>query len=419
MIKKRQRKSSWKKKGRALLFAFTLGCFLWMNAGGKGLAATANVVAGEGRIRQSADKSSSTLASVKKGDQLDVLSQTTDQQGYTWYKVRIDADNTGYIRADLVTVTGSVGTESASSSGTGQSTEKPQESTQTVVAVTVSETDVVSIKATTQARIRQGAGTNFDSAGGVNPGSVMAVSGMSTGNDGKIWYQVSYSDNNKTMEGFIREDLVEIIERAEVEPVVQEETPVVEESYEERPEDQDYYLKQMTNDNGEADWYLFNNIEGTSMSLTQMLSVFDQIKNKELQVEGQVGTLKIVVYILAGLLIAAIVAVTVLIFKLRDAYEYVEEDEEDEEIEEIEEEITFSEPESASVKKAEKGGISLLRKEGTKRESQRRESVRKEEINMEEQETLGLKTEKADNRAWQSKDFLELDDDMEFEFLDL
>ena len=29
------------------------------------------------------------------------------------------------------------------------------------------------------------------------------------------------------------------------------------------------------------------------------------------------------------------------------------------------------------------------------------------------------KSKKTENKAWQSKDFLELDDDMEFEFLDL
>ena len=46
--------------------------------------------------------------------------------------------------------------------------------------------------------------------------------------------------------------------------------------------------------------------------------------------------------------------------------------------------------------------------------------------NEEEEETLKeiqpvkpAKTTKTENKAWQSKDFLELDDDMEFEFLDL
>lgn len=420
MIKEKQKKSIGKKRGKLFFFALVLGCFLWINAGVQSLAAaTADVVAGEGRIRQSADKSSNTLASVKKGDKLDVLSQTTDSQGYTWYKVRIDADRNGYIRADLVKVTGTVGTESTSSSDSGNSGNEGQ-STQSVVAVTVSETDVKSVKASTQARVRKGAGTNFDAAGGVDAGSVMSVSGMATGSDGKIWYQVSYNDNSKTITGFIREDLVEVTERAEAEPVVEEEVPVVEEVYEERPEDQDYYLKQMTNDTGESDWYLFNNIEGTSMSLTQMLDVFDQIKNKELKAEEQAGTLKIVVYLLAGLLIAAVIVITILVFKLRDAYEYEYEDEEEEEAEEDEEEEELSlEEEETPARKPEKSGISFLKKENTRREASKKEPVRTEEITEEEQEILGLNSEKTENRSWQSKDFLELDDDMEFEFLDL
>ena len=41
-------------------------------------------------------------------------------------------------------------------------------------------------------------------------------------------------------------------------------------------------------------------------------------------------------------------------------------------------------------------------------------------LNEEEiKEIKPLKTSQSENTAWQSKDFLELDDDMEFEFLDL
>ena len=77
----------------------------------------AKVTASSGKIRESADTDSEVLASVKDGDKLDVIAQTTDSDGYTWYKVYVDDTTTGYIRADLVgEVSGTIKTESASDS---------------------------------------------------------------------------------------------------------------------------------------------------------------------------------------------------------------------------------------------------------------------------------------------------------------
>ena len=398
------------------ILCMILGCCIWIRTGIESYAAaTAEVVTGEGRIREAADKSSKTLASVKKGDKLDVLSETKDGEGYTWYKVRIDAEDNGYIRADLVTVNGTVPTEKVSSSDSNQTTASTEsqssaqnQAQETVVAVTVSETDVVSVKTVTQARVRKGAGTNFESAGGIKEGITIPVSGVAIGSDGKNWYQVSHSENNNTISGFIREDLVEVVERMEIpEEVVEEAQPI--EEIAPPVENQDYYLKYLDNESGEADWYLFNNIEGTSMSLTQMLSVIDQVKNKELKEADQVATMKIIIFAMAAALVILVVIVTVLAFKLRDSYIYEEyEDEEDEEEEEIR---PIPEPKrviSAKPKKEEEPIVPPVR-ESLKRPSGKRER----------EELPPVKVTKSENRSWQSKDFLELDDDMEFEFLDL
>ena len=90
---------------------------------------TATVSAASGKIRESADTSSSVMASVKQNDKLDVISQVTASDGYTWYKVYVDDTRKGYIRADLVSkVEGSISTESASSTTNSSSdTEKPKE----------------------------------------------------------------------------------------------------------------------------------------------------------------------------------------------------------------------------------------------------------------------------------------------------
>ena len=74
-------------KGLFLSLMFTFGVFVWCSDSVVTLAAgTAKVVASSGKIRESADTGSDTLASVKKGDTLDVIASKTDGDGYTWYK---------------------------------------------------------------------------------------------------------------------------------------------------------------------------------------------------------------------------------------------------------------------------------------------------------------------------------------------
>ena len=102
-------------RGLLLTLVFTFGVFVWCSDSVVSLAAgTAKVIAASGKIRESADTKSETLASVKKDDKLDVIASKTDSNGYTWYKVYINANETGYIRGDLVTVEGSVSEEKTS-----------------------------------------------------------------------------------------------------------------------------------------------------------------------------------------------------------------------------------------------------------------------------------------------------------------
>lgn len=419
-------------KGLVLTLVFTFGVFAWCSDSLVTLAAgTAKVIASSGNIRSNADTGSDTLGSVKKGDTLEVIASKTDSNGYTWYKVYIDSEKTGYIRSDLVSVEGTISPEEAGSSntaatasenggnrtvvGSNNSTETENSSTETAAA-NVNETDVATAKTTDNVRVRKGAGTNFEVAGQAKKDTEVTVSGVAADSDGKNWYQVSFNDGSKTINGFIREDFLEVVSRVEApaveEPVV--ETPAVEEPV---VENQDYYLKYMQNDAGEMDWYLFNNIEGTSQSLTQILNVIEQVKNNDLQEEQQVSTMRLIIIALAVVMVVLLVAVTILIFKLRDAYEYEYEDEEDDEEEEEDESEDEDEEEEDDDEEEEpvrKPRFGFLKK---------KEVVEEEEDEDEEEETIKeiqpQKPKKAESKAWQSKDFLELDDDMEFEFLDL
>ena len=410
-------------RGLLLTLVFTFGVFVWCSDSVVSLAAgTAKVIAASGKIRESADTKSETLASVKKDDKLDVIASKTDSNGYTWYKVYINANETGYIRGDLVTVEGSIsqekndnssGSENKTTTGSSNKTETKTE----VAVVSVSETDVLTAKATADVRVRKGAGTKFDVAGQAKNGTEVTVSGIAVDTEGKNWYQVSFNEGNKTINGFIREDFLEVLSRVEEPadvPAIEEEptveTPVV--------ENQDYYLKYMQNDAGEMDWYLFDNIQGTSQSLTQILKVIEQVRNKELGELEELSNMRLIVIALSVVSGILVIVVTVLIFKLRDAssYEYEDDDEDDGFEDDAEEDDDADGDEEEEVVERKP-----LFKFGKKKEvvEEVDEEEEEEETLQEIQPVKPSKPAKPESKAWQSKDFLELDDDMEFEFLDL
>ena len=424
---------------KGMLLTIALVFCIFLSSSEAALAAgTAKVVASSGKIRAAADTSSDTKASVKKGDKLDVIASKKDGSGYTWYKVYINDKDTGYIRADLVTVEGTISEEkegSSTSSSTSTTsdtsgnktvvgsnnsteTEKKEETKTEVAVVNVSETDVATAKANADVRVRKGAGTNFDVAGQAKKDTEVTVSGVASDSEGKNWYQISFNEGDKTVNGFIREDFLEVLTYVEV---VEEE--IVEEVVEEEPvvENNDYYLSYMQNDAGEMDWYLFDNINGTSQSLTQILNAVEQLKANELEEAEQISTMRLIVIALAAVVAILIVAVTILIFKLRDAYEYEYEDEEEEENDEDNEEEADDEEEDEeeeAVKAPRKPFLGFGKKKEVVEEEDEEEDEEEEEEE-EIKEIKPLKTSQSENTAWQSKDFLELDDDMEFEFLDL
>lgn len=455
MFKNKGKRENSKWNLTVLVLTLAIAISFWCSEAISGFAmGTAKVVASSGMIREKADKTSEVVASVEKGNSLDVISQTTDADGYTWYKVYVNKDKTGYVRADLVTVEGSIASEENTTEKKASEEEKKQESNEqaqessgnkTVVGsnnstktekatektttnnetteaeVSVSETDVSSVKAIDTVRVRKGAGTNFDVVEVVEKGTLATVSGIAADAQGKDWYQVSFNKGNKTVNGFIREDLVEVVER--IEPVVEE---IVEEEavLEEEPmvETEDYYLQYMPNESGEMDWFLFDNIQGTKQSLSQLLQAVEQVNSEEENQDGQGATMRMIIIAMAAVLVILIIVITILIFKLRDAeYEYEDDDEyddsdddEDETDDDSEEDKNEDDDDDVETeeKKTKASRIGFFKKKEVEEENVEIEEEKLEEI-------LPQAPEKEKNKSWQSKDFLELDDDMEFEFLDL
>lgn len=431
----------------AILFSMIFSLVFWQEQSITVFAqGTAKVTAESGKIREKATTDSTVLASVKKDDTLEVTASTTDSNGYTWYKVFVDKNSQGYIRGDLVSAEGKIPAEktadstvAAASTSTGNTsdssggnvttvgsggnvttvgggsstttTTSPQEPVAVNTAQTpISPSQVVRAKTTETVRVRKGAGTSYEVAGNAAAAVEVSVAGEAVDGEGKLWYQISYNQGNQTINGFIREDFLEVLETAA--PEIEEETTVIEEEPETTVVNEDFYLKYMENEAGEWDWFLFDQVQGTSQSLTQLLAAVDQIEANAQTESNQNSTMKIIIIVMAVVLVLLVVAVTVLLFKLRDSYEDYEdyEDEEEEEEDDEIDEIDEGEEEDELPARGLKARMGLKREKPVINENREKTSSEwKEKPTASSEET----------KTWQSKDFLELDDDMEFEFLDL
>ena len=381
---------------------------LIVNAQGK-----TTVTASSGKIREAASTSSEVMASVAKDDELDVLAQTTDAEGYTWYKVYVNGSNTGYIRADLVgDITGTVSTESASDSNNTENAQPVQQQTE---YVQVTATDATAGKVTGESvNVRENPSMNASVAGKATGGTEVSISGQATDGSGKVWYQVNYGD----VTGFIRSDFLEITQT--VEPEAEEPVEEVEEPVEEvTPVNKDYELVYEANTEGVEEWFLYDYTRGTKQSLADLLAVVRQSQEDEQGAASQLKTFKILAVVMAAFILALVIVVTVLIFKLRDSYEYEYEDDEDDEDEDDEEDDDEDdEDDDEDEDEEEVVRKPVFRKAASAAKSGARSVRTTSEVRQPAKSAPKAEPEKQDT-SWQSKNFLDIDDDMEFEFLDL
>ena len=183
--KKRQRLT-------AFLMFFTL-CFLLLGPVFHSQAArpTGTVKNPILNVRSSASTNSSIVCKLTQGTKVTIITETTGDDGLKWYDVFFayngDAKE-GFVRADLVNVSGSTsgGSSGGSSSASGTRYVKPS------VAI-----------------VRTYASTNADIRTRLERGTTVNIISSKTGSDdGRTWYKVSFTQNGSTVEGYIRGDLL-------------------------------------------------------------------------------------------------------------------------------------------------------------------------------------------------------------------
>lgn len=108
-------------------------------AGITALATATGTVSGSGvRVRASASTDSSVVGNLSGGDTVEVTAEEQDASGQTWYAVTLSNGQKGYIRGDLLSVSGEIGAEEA-----------PAETEPAETAVTPTETETSAQPAST------------------------------------------------------------------------------------------------------------------------------------------------------------------------------------------------------------------------------------------------------------------------------
>ncbi len=299
---------------------------------------TGTVKVESAKIREKADATSEVVGSASRGAKVSIREEAQDASGTLWYQVVVDANKTGYIRADLIDKEGgdsslqsdasNDGSAAGTASGDGQApsgaTAQPHEPMDAQYATV----HVEAIK------VRSAPSTNDTVVDRLTQNAQVVISGKSEGSDGKDWYYVTFTGTgNVDKTGFIRADLLTL---GDMVPVPEEEAPQEQEQPQEpaRPVNNDYELIYESEPDGSYAWYLYDHTQGGSdkKRVDQILAAANtQPEDTEEEAKTLVKQ-RIAIVALVVLAVLLIIAVIIMALKLRDVYyEDYEDDEEDEE----------------------------------------------------------------------------------------
>lgn len=338
----------------SLGLSMALSAAIFVSAGSMAFAyteTTGTVATDNVKVRSQASTTSSQVSSLKSGDTIEIVDEETDASSYTWYKIRVNGSEFGYVRSDLVNKKDGASASEKTETTTTSKTTESNDAQATVTATTATTVDPKSATITEDSvNVRQGAGTSFDSVGKAKKGETVTITGEAQDGDGKTWYQVTLG-NGKT--GYVRSDLLTVGEAVAADDGEgseggeaaegEEEDAEAAEGSEESSESEDgsqsqdgvaseagdgtYSLVYSTDDEGNGVWYLYDNVGGYRVKVNELIEAAKS--SDEVSKLGKTNnTYKTVLIILAVVIAALVVGLILLALKLRDSY--YEEDEEEE-----------------------------------------------------------------------------------------
>lgn len=281
-------------------------------------------------IRSSADPNSTAIGSVEAGTSMELGESKTGTDGNTWYAVTTSNGSTGYIRGDLLNVEGGdAAADTSADTATAESTDMTgddagAESTDTSsagVAKAQGDGYAVAMQQTSatingDCNIRSGAGTSYNKVGTLASGTALVVIGQATDDAGQMWYQFYTTGTEQQMTGFVMQDYITLGD------VIQTSTATDggdSSQSADSSQPTDYQAVYTADENGTDTWYLYNNVEGTREKIADIDTAIEQAQQAQASAKKSLSTFKTAVIVLGVIVALLLVAVTVLILKLREA----------------------------------------------------------------------------------------------------
>ncbi|NLG03910.1 MAG: SH3 domain-containing protein [Clostridia bacterium] len=169
------------------------------------------VICSSGKVRSDASAQSSVVFCVSKDEKITITDEKKAKDGTLWYQVELNGLK-GYIRSDLVKKGAAVSTGTEQTKKTeevkNEATAATDQQTQASQSGTSQNTDAV-IKGT-NVIIRTEAKRTSDVRCTLGTGHAVKVEAKVTGEDGKTWYEISFSKNEYFYKGFVREDFLSV-----------------------------------------------------------------------------------------------------------------------------------------------------------------------------------------------------------------
>lgn len=291
-----------KKKLQILTFVLTAGLFFASTMlSAEAFITKAGTVNTAVTLRQNADATSSQVMELTSGQSVKVNNEITAKDGTTWYQILVNDTSIGYVPASSITI-GETQTQTPSS-GT----------TQTVTVVE----RVGTVTANSAIRVRAQASTSSDQVASMDPNDTFLVLEDVSGGDGYTWHKIEFDDNGKTVNGYVRSDLVSVKEVTHEEEVPAETTPSETVTPSEPSETEaPYTVKSEINAEGTEVWYLVNSTTGEAKEISSLLT-------PQTQTSGNTGVYKVIVVVLLVLVVVAAGAATFFYMRWQDAEAFI------------------------------------------------------------------------------------------------
>ena len=162
------------------------------------------VICTSGKVRSDASAQSAVVFCVSKDEKITITDEKKSKDGMLWYQVELGGLK-GYIRSDLVKK-GAAISKSAETAEPIAATESKH--TEQAAGTGTDEGQAV-IKGT-NVIIRTEAKRTSDVRCTLGTGHAVKIESKHTGEDGKTWYEISFSKNEYFYKGFVREDFLSL-----------------------------------------------------------------------------------------------------------------------------------------------------------------------------------------------------------------